>query len=77
MCAVAFIVNSSPGAGMRSEQSATFPDPKTALTHAQRLWVRGMRTIRIKDTESGEIFDEQGLRMHIARAEGRSKQAKE
>lgn len=70
---MAYIVNSSPGAGLRSEQSATFPDPKTALTHAQRLWVRGMRTIRIKDTESGEIFDEQGLRMHISRTERGSK----
>lgn len=74
---MAFIVNSSPGAGMRAEQSATFPDPKTALTHAQRLWVRGNRTIRIKDTESGEIFDEQGLRMFISRADGRAKAAKE
>jgi hypothetical protein len=74
---VAYIVNSSPGAGLRSEQSATFPDPKTALTHVQRLWVRGMRTIRIKDTESGEIFDEQGLRMHIARTERRPKPAAE
>jgi len=74
---VAYIVNSSPGAGLRSEQSATFPDPKTALTHAQRLWVRGMRTIRIKDTESGEIFDEQALRLHIAQTEKRSKPAAE
>ncbi len=69
---MAFIVNSAPGAGLRFEPSASFPDPKTALNHAHRLSLRGMRQIRIKDTESGAVFDEAGLRGHIKQTDGRA-----
>jgi len=68
---MSFVVKSSAGAGLRSEPSASFPDPKTALNHARRLWVRGMRMITITDTESSETFDEAGLRRHVAQSEGR------
>lgn len=62
-----FIVNSSPGAGLRFEPSATFPDAKAALGWAAGLERRGMRLIRIRDTVSGNIFDERGLREEIKR----------
>jgi hypothetical protein len=62
---MAFIVNSSPGAGFRFEPSVTFPDAKSALGHAAGLALRGMRLIKIRDTVSGEIFDEKGLRQHV------------
>ena len=64
---MAFIVNSSPGAGLRFEPSATFPEPKAALGWAVGLERRGMRLIRIRDTESGQVFDEKGLREEIKR----------
>lgn len=63
---MSFIVNSSPGAGLRLEPSATFSDAKTALNHAERLELRGMKTIRIRATKSGEIYDLAGLRRMIA-----------
>jgi hypothetical protein len=62
---MAFMVNSSPGAGFRFEPSATFADAKQALEHAAALARRGMRQIRIRDTESGQVFDEKGLRQHL------------
>jgi len=62
---MAFIVNSSPGPGLRFEPSETLPDAKAALGHAVGLGRRGMRLIRIRDTLSGEVFDERGLREHI------------
>lgn len=62
-----FIVNSSPGAGLRFEPSATFPDAKAALGWAAGLERRGMRLIRIRDTSSGTIFDERALRDEIKR----------
>lgn len=65
-----FIVNSSPGAGLRFEPSATFADPKAALGWAAGLARRGMRLIRIKDTVSGTIFDERQLRDEIKRTQG-------
>jgi hypothetical protein len=58
---MAFIVNSSPGAGLRFEPSATLPTAKAALGWAEDLGRRGMRLIRIKDTETGEVFDERSL----------------
>ncbi|MGQ0532551.1 MAG: hypothetical protein ACT4OF_07655 [Caulobacteraceae bacterium] len=64
---MAFIVNSSPGAGLRFEPSATFPDAKAALGWVAGLERRGMRLIRIRDTESGHVFDEKGLREEIKR----------
>lgn len=64
-----FIVNSSPGAGLRFEPSATFPDAKAALGWAAGLERRGMRLIRIRDTVSGNVFDERGLREEIKRAQ--------
>lgn len=62
-----FIVNSSPGAGLRFEPSSTFGDAKAALGWAAGLERRGMRLIRIKDTETGHVFDEKGLREEIKR----------
>jgi hypothetical protein len=57
-----FIVNSSPGPGLRFEPSVTLPDAKAALDHAASLARRGMRLIKIRDTETGEVFDERALR---------------
>ncbi len=62
---MAFIVNSSPRAGLTFEPGVTVADAKAALDHAVALSRRGMRLIRIKNLESGEIFDERGLRRHI------------
>ncbi|OQW62074.1 MAG: hypothetical protein A4S17_08515 [Proteobacteria bacterium HN_bin10] len=62
-----FIVNSSPGAGLRFEPSATLPDAKSALGWAAGLERRGMRLIRIRDTSTGNVFDERGLREEIKR----------
>ncbi|MBK6705363.1 MAG: hypothetical protein IPL62_00835 [Caulobacteraceae bacterium] len=64
---MAFIVNSSPGAGLRFEPSATLPDAKAALGWAAGLERRGMRLIRIRDTVTGNIFDERQLRDEIKR----------
>ena len=64
---MSFIVNSSPGAGLRFEPSETFPDAKDALAWAAGLERRGMRQIRIRDTDSGTVFDERGLREEIKR----------
>ncbi|MBP6689684.1 MAG: hypothetical protein KA153_06810, partial [Hyphomonadaceae bacterium] len=63
----AFIVNSSPGAGLRFEPSATLPDAKAALGWAAGLERRVMRLIRIRDTVTGNIFDERQLRDEIKR----------
>jgi hypothetical protein len=65
-----YIVNSSPGAGLRFEASATLPDAKGALDWAVDLERRGMRLIRIRDTESGQIFETRTLREEIKRAQG-------
>lgn len=62
-----YIVNSSPGAGLRFEASATFGDAKQALDWAIGLARRGMRLIRIRDTATGAIYDERGLREEIKR----------
>lgn len=64
---MAFIVNSSPGAGLRFEPSATLPDAKAALGWAAGLERRGMRLIRIRDTVTGNVFDERQLRDEIKR----------
>jgi hypothetical protein len=64
-----FIVNSSPGAGLRFERSVTFEDAKAALGWAAGLERRGMRLIRIRDTVSGNVFDERGLREEIKRTQ--------
>lgn len=64
-----FMVNSSPGAGLRFEPSATFPDAKEALNWAVGLERRGMRLVRIRDTVSGHIFDERELREELKRAQ--------
>jgi hypothetical protein len=63
---MAFIVNSSPGAGLRFEPSATFADAKTALNHARRLALRGMRSIKVRESESGVIHDMESLQRHIS-----------
>lgn len=62
-----FIVNSSPGAGLRFEPSATFADASAALAWVTGLERRGMRLIRIRDTVTGAVFDERGLREEIKR----------
>lgn len=67
---MAFIVNSSPGAGLRFEKSATLPNAKAALGWATGLERRGMRMIRIVDTETGRVFDESALRDEIKRNAG-------
>lgn len=67
---MSFMVNSSPGAGFRFEPSVTFPDAKEALGHAVALASRGMRLIKIKNTETGEVFDERGLRQSLSNIEG-------
>jgi hypothetical protein len=64
---VAFIVNSSPGAGLRFEPSVTMATAQSALSWASRLSERGMRLVRIKDIDSGQVFDEKELRAEIAR----------
>lgn len=64
---MAFIVNSSPGAGLRFEPSATLPDASAALGWAAGLERRGMRLIRIRDTVSGAVFDQRALRDEIKR----------
>jgi hypothetical protein len=63
-----FIVNSSPGAGLRFEPSVTLPDAQAALGHAAGLARRGMRLIKIKDTVTGEVFDERALRSKLTAA---------
>lgn len=67
---MSFIVNSSPGAGLRFEPSATLADAKDALGWAAGLARRGMRHIRIRDTETGTVFDEKGLREELKRRQG-------
>jgi hypothetical protein len=47
----------------------TLPDAKAALGWAVGLAARGMRAIRIRDIESGRIFDETGLRAEIQRVQ--------
>lgn len=64
---MAFMINSSPGAGLLFEPSVTFADAKTALDHAVGLSRRGMRLIKIRDTVTGEVFDERGFRQHLLR----------
>ena len=58
---MAFMVNSSPGAGLRFEQSATIEKKDYALFWAIALARRGMRLVRIRDIEGGVICDERGL----------------
>ncbi|MES1156443.1 MAG: hypothetical protein ABUL73_01575 [Alphaproteobacteria bacterium] len=64
---MAFIVNSSPGPGLRFEPSKTHGDAKAALDWAVGLSRRGMRLIRIRDTDTGRIFDERELREELKR----------
>lgn len=64
---MSFIVNSSPGAGLRFEPSATFEEAKAAHEWALGLERRGMRQIRIRDTVSGVVFDERGFRDELKR----------
>ena len=64
---MSYIVNSSPGAGLRFEASATFDDAKAAHEWALGLERRGMRLIRIRDTVSGTVFDERAFREELKR----------
>ena len=65
---MAFLVNSSPGAGLRFEPSATLNDARAALDHADALSRRGMRKIMIRNTVTGEVFDERMLRAYVQSA---------
>ena len=62
---MAFIVNSSPGAGLRFQPSVTLADANAALSHASVLSLRGMRQIKIIDTDTGEVFEEKTLRQKL------------
>lgn len=62
---MAFKVNSSPGAGLRFQPSETFADANAALSHAAVLGLRGMRLVKIIDTDTGEVFEEKSLRQKI------------
>ncbi|MBL8537023.1 MAG: hypothetical protein JNM59_06430 [Hyphomonadaceae bacterium] len=62
-----FVVNSSPGAGLRFEPGQTFTDAKAALNGASMLALRGMRLIRIRDLDTGEVFDDKALREKLDR----------
>lgn len=66
---MSFIVNSSPGAGLRFEASVTLEEPAAALAWASGLERRGMRQIRIRDTSSGVVFDERSFRAELKRLE--------
>lgn len=65
---MSYIVNSSPGAGLRFEPSATLPDAEAALSWALALRRRGMRLVRIRDVETGQVYDEKSLREELKRA---------
>lgn len=60
-----FIVNSSPGAGLRFEPSNALCDAKAALDWATGLSRRGMRLVRIRDVETGRIYDEKQFREEL------------
>lgn len=62
---MAFLVNSSPGPGLRFEPSETLPDAKAALSHVDALSRRGMRKIMIRNTVTGEVLDERSLRAYV------------
>lgn len=62
-----YIVNSSPGPGLRFEPSSLQPDANAAMVCAEGLERRGMRLIRIRDTDTGEIFDQAALRQECKR----------
>lgn len=64
---MSFIVNSSPGAGLRFEPSVTFATADAALRWVMELNRRGMRLVRIRDTEASRTFDENGFREEIKR----------
>lgn len=60
-----YIVNSSPGAGLRFEPSVTLKTALEAETWAAELERRGMRLIRIRDTAGGPIFDLKAFKAHL------------
>ena len=60
-----FLVNSSPGAGLRFEPSETLQDAQAALSHADALSRRGMRKVMIRNMLTGEVFDECSLRAYV------------
>lgn len=74
---MAFLVNSSPRAGHMFEPSVTVADAAAALDQAVGLSRRGMRLIRIRNLETGEILDERGLRRHIEAAKTAASQLAE
>lgn len=69
---MAYIVNSSPGPGLKFEPSNTLADAKSALDWAVGLSRRGMRLVRIRNVETGRIYDERQFRDELARTEGAS-----
>ncbi len=60
-----YIVNSSPRAGYKYEPSSSFITAAEALLFAAALTRRGMRLVRIVDTESGKVYEESVLRREL------------
>ncbi len=66
---MAYIVNSSPGAGLRFAPSKKLESARAALAWAHSLDERGMRLIRIRDVETGHVFDVRKLRELVSNQE--------
>lgn len=64
---MAYVVNSSPGAGLRFEASKAVSNAGAALDWAIGLERRGMRMVRVVDTATGRVFTENQLRDEIKR----------
>lgn len=58
-------MNSSPRAGYKYEPSTRFVTAAEALLFAATLTKRGMRLVRIIDTESGKVYEESVLRREL------------
>lgn len=63
-----YLVNSAPGPGLRSEPSVTVAEAPDALSWATGLEKRGMRAVRIKDVDTGQVYDIKGLQAFIRNA---------
>ena len=65
---MAYLVNSSPGAGLRFEPSVKFENAVDALLWAAGLGKRGMRLVRIFDSATGKVYEETTLRNELSGA---------
>jgi hypothetical protein len=59
---MSYIVNSYPATGLRHEPSALLANAVDALLWAGGLDRRGMRLVRIVDTQSGKSYEAAALR---------------